>query len=121
MNAEKIELHSVREAAEAIDRIGSDNSRLMATRAIHVNVLIRQVPGAAARVLKTLYNDIGAEAAISSQAYKAEKGAVTDMIVMGTIYQHREVRRVLAADEQTRPWIEAIESVVENALQTREA
>lgn len=119
MTAEKIELHSVREATEAIDRLGSNNSRLMATRAIHINVLVREVPGPEARVLKALYNDVGVEAAISNQAYKAEQGAVTDMIVMGTLYQHREVRRVLAEDPQTRPWIEAIESVVENTPETR--
>jgi len=120
MTAERIELRSVREATEAIDRLGSNNSRLMATRAIHINVLVRQVPGPEARVLKTLYNDVGAEAAISSQAYTAEQGAVTDMIVMGTVYQHREVRRVLAEDLKTRPWIDAIESVVENTPETRE-
>jgi hypothetical protein len=118
MTAEKIELHTVREAFEAIDRLGSNNSKLMATRAIHINVLIKKVPGPEARLLKALYNDIGAEAAISSQAYQEEEGAVTDMIVMGTIYQHREVRRVLESDPRLRSLIDAIESVVENATET---
>lgn len=121
MTAEKIELHSVREAFEAIERLGSNNSLLMATRGIHINVLIRRVPGTEARLLKAVYNDIGAEAAISSQAYQEEEGAVTDVIVMGTLYQHREVRRVLQSDARTRQWIDAIEVVVENSAEAREA
>jgi hypothetical protein len=119
MTAEKMDLHCVGEAIEAIDRVGSDNSSLMATRAIHINVLVRQVPGIEARLLKTLYNDIGAEAAISRQAYSQEEGAVTDMIVMGTVYQHREVRRVLSGDPQMEKWIKEIELVVENADEAR--
>jgi hypothetical protein len=92
----------------------------MASRAIHVNVLVRQVPGPEARFLKTVYNDIGAEAAISHQAYFEENGAVTDMIVMGSIYQHREVRRILTDNPKIRPWLDAIGSVVDNAPESRE-
>ena len=121
MTAEKIELHSVQEAFEVIERLGSNNSRLMATRAIHINVLLKQVPGSEARLLKAVYNDIGAEAAINSQAYTEEAGAVTDVLVMGTLYQHREVRRVLAADPRTRVWIDAIEDVVEKSTEARES
>jgi hypothetical protein len=115
MTAQRIELRSIKEATEAIDGLGSNNSSLMATRAIHINVFLRQVPGLQARLLKTLYNDVGAEAAISHQAYSQETGAVTDMIVMGTVYQHREVRRVLAGDPRVRSWIAEIEHIVENA------
>jgi len=121
MTAEKILLTSVREATDAIDLVGSNNSALMATRAIHINVLLRVVPGDEARLLKWTYNDVGAEAAISRQAYQEEEGAVTDMIVMGTVYQHREVRRVLADNPALRPWIDAIENVVENATETLDA
>ncbi|MGO9567883.1 MAG: hypothetical protein ACLP5H_10110 [Desulfomonilaceae bacterium] len=120
MDARKIVLDSIREATAAIDGLGSDNSRLMASRAIHINVLIRQVPGPQARFLKTIYNDIGAEAAISHQAYFEENEAVTDMIVMGTVYQHREVRRILTDNPKIHPWLEAIETVVENAPESRE-
>jgi hypothetical protein len=120
MTAEKILLTSVREATDAIDLVGSNNSALMATRAIHINVLLRMVPGDEARLLKWTYNDVGAEAAISRQAYQEEEGAVTDMIVMGTVYQHREVRRVLADNPALRRWIHAIENVVENATETRD-
>jgi hypothetical protein len=115
MDAERIIFESVEAATRAIDGIGSNNSRMMATRAIHVNVMLRRVPGPLAKTLKTAYNDIGAEAAISSSAYYEEQGAVTDMVVMGTVYQHREVRRVLVDNATVRPWIEAIETVVENA------
>jgi len=119
MEAEKIELSSAAEATEAIDKLGSDNSRLMATRALHVNVLVKQVPGADARLLKSVYNDIGAEAAISRHAYREEEGAVTDMIVMGTLYQHCEVRRVLKGNAVIKPLLDAIEAVVEGVKGTQ--
>ena len=119
MDARKIVLDSIREATAAIEGLGSNNSRLMASRAIHINVLVRQVPGPEARFLKTVYNDIGAEAAISHQAYFEENGAVTDMIVMGTIYQHREVRRILTDNPKIHPLLEAIGTVVENAPESR--
>lgn len=115
MNAERIILESVEAATDAIDALGSNNSRMMATRAIHINVLLRRVPGPLAKAVKTAYNDIGAEAAISSHAYYDEAGAITDMVVMGTVYQHREVRRVLIDTATVRPWLEAIEAVVENS------
>ena len=118
MKAEKIEFESIRAAEGALDRIGSSNSRIMASRAVHINVLVRQVPGDDARALKRAYNEIGAEAAVSRQVYHEEKDAVTDMIVMGTVYQHREVRRVLAANPATKPWLDAIEGIVETAKET---
>jgi len=34
-----------------------------------------------------VYNDIGTEVVISHQAYYEQDGAVTDMVVMGTVYQ----------------------------------
>jgi hypothetical protein len=120
MDARKIVFDSIREATAAIEGLGSGNSRLMASRAIHINVLIRQVPGPEARFLKTVYNDIGAEAAISHQAYFEENGAVTDMIVMGTIYQHREVRRILTDNPKIFPLLEAIGTVVENSPENSE-
>jgi hypothetical protein len=120
MDARKIVLDSIREATAAIEDLGSGNSRLMASRAVHINVLVRQVPGPEARFLKTVYNDIGAEAAISHQAYFEENGAITDMIVMGTIYQHREVRRILTDNPKIHPWLEAIGTVVENSPESRE-
>jgi hypothetical protein len=119
MTAEKVQFSSLKEACEALDSIGSDNSRFMATRAVHINVLVRAVPGAEARLLKALYNDVGGEAAISREAYRQAEGAFTDMVVMGTVYQHREVRRVLAADPRIRPWIDAILSVVDNAAEVQ--
>jgi hypothetical protein len=115
MDARKIEFSSMREAIQAIDAVGSGNSRFMAGRAIHINVLIRKVPGFEAKLLKATYNEIGAEAAISHHAYHEEEGAVTDMIVMGTVYQHREVKRILIENPQVQPWVEEIEKVVESS------
>ncbi len=117
MKAEKIVFGSIRAAVEALDGIGSGNSRVMAYRAVHINVLVRQVPGVEARALKWAYNDIGAEAAVSRAVYHGEQDAVTDMIVMGTVYQHREVRRVLAGSASVKPWLDVIEAVVESATE----
>jgi hypothetical protein len=120
MDSHRINLDSVKAAEEALDQIGTGNSRLMAQRAIHINILLRQVPGPDARRLKEAYNEIGAEAAVNKHVYAREEGAVTDMIVMGTIYQHREVRRILVHDPSVRPWLDAVETVVENCEETKE-
>ena len=115
MEARKIVFQSISQAIDELNRLGSGNSRMMANRAIHINILLKDVPGPEARFLKTVYNDIGAEAAISHQAYYEEEGAVTDMVVMGTVYQHREVKRILIDNSKVRHLVEAIESVIENA------
>ena len=120
MKADKIVLSSIAKATEIIDALGSNNSKMMASRAVHINVLMMQVPGPEARFIKTVYNDIGAEAAISHQAYYEEDGAVTDMVVMGTVYQHREVRRILSGNPKIQPWIDAISQAVENASEAQE-
>jgi len=119
MRSKKLDLPSIRSATHAIDELGSNNSEMMATRAIHINVLLERVPADAARLIKSVYNQVGAEAAISSQAYHGEDNAITDMIAMGTVYQHREVRRVLTASSPwVRPWLHEIEEIVENAPET---
>lgn len=119
MQAVKIVLNSVAEAVAAIQAVGASNCELMATRAIHINVVLRQVPGAEARLLKKVYNDVGAEAAISHEAYYEKNGAMTDMIVMGSVYQHREVRRILADSPELRMLTSALEAAVENAPEAR--
>lgn len=116
MLAEQIELKNVENAVEAIEAVGANNSGMMASRAIHINLLIRQAPGAHARFVKTAYNEIGAEVAISSDAYYEKDGAVTDMLVMGTIYQHREVRRILDGNPEIAPIINAITQAVEKTV-----
>ena len=67
-----------------------------------------------------MYNDIGTEVVISHQAYYEQDGAVTDMVVMGTVHQHREVRRILSGNPKIQPWIDAISQVVENAPESQE-
>lgn len=120
MEAHKLTFHSITEAVEELDRVGSSNSRVMAERAIHLNVLLKEVPGKEAWVLKTTYNDIGAEAAISHAAYRQEEGVVTDVVVMGTVYQHREVKRILTGNAGVRYLVEAIEAVIELAPESRD-
>jgi hypothetical protein len=120
MDARIIRFSSIAQAHVAIDRLGSGNTPMMASRAIHINILLKRVPGPEAKSLKTAYNEIGAEAAISSSAYNEEDGAITDMIVMGTLYQHREVRRILMHDTRLAPWITEIRELVENAEESQE-
>ena len=67
-----------------------------------------------------MYNDIGTEVVISHQAYYEQDGAVTDMVVMGTVYQHREVRRILSGNPKIQSWIDAISQVGENAPESQE-
>ena len=113
MHAEKIEFSSVERAAAALDALGSSNSEVMATRAVHVNVVVRGAVGSEALLLKRAYNEVGAEAGISHDAYCEKEGAVTDMIIMGTLYQHREVRRVMAGNAAVANLLRAVEAVVE--------
>jgi hypothetical protein len=120
MNAEKIIFHSIRGAREAIEAIGADNSQKMAGRAVHINIRVKNVPGKEARRLKSVYNDIGAEAAISRSAYEGAENIVTEMIIMGTLYQHREVKRVFQEDEAMAPWIQVIARIVENCAEAAE-
>lgn len=119
MLVERIHLGSLEQARQAIEALGSSNSQIMAARAIHINIVLREVPSKDARIIKAHYNDVGAEAAISNRAYKGEENIVTDMIVMGTVYQHREVRRVLGESQPSvHRWIAAIEAVVNIAPET---
>ncbi len=114
MKADKREFTGVGQAEAAIEAIGSTNADMMALRAVHVNVLVRDVPGPIARTMKQTYNDIGAEAAISHDAYYDNTDAPTDMLVMGTIYQHREARRILADQQALQEILSAIELVAES-------
>lgn len=117
MKAERIEFRTVGQATIMIDALGSNNSEFMATRGIHINLLIKNVPAAPARSLKQVYNDIGAEVAISYEAYSDQEDCVTDVIVMGTLCHHREARRILIGDETVAPLVEAIEAAVETAAE----
>ena len=118
MHAEKIEFSSVGHAIAAPDALGSSNSEVMATRAVHINVFVKEAVGSEALLLKRAYNEVGAEAGISHDAYYETEGAVTDMIIMGTLYQHREVRRVMAGNPTVANLLRAVEAVVEAAARS---
>jgi lysine/ornithine N-monooxygenase len=60
-------------------------------------------------------DEIGAEAAISRQAYYEEECVATDMIIMGTIYQHREARRIRSYRQELKPYIDAISVAIESS------
>jgi hypothetical protein len=113
MKAKRIQFSSLRDAVDAIESIGAGNGLMMAGKALHVNILLYSVPGPQAKKLKAAYNDIGAEAAISSDAYFEKEGAITDMIIMGTIYQHREVRRILSGLEELADHLTRIAEIVD--------
>jgi hypothetical protein len=115
MDARSVTFQNVQDAIDAIDALGSSNSVMMGTRALHFNVLLSQVPAPAARLLKKAYNEVGAEVAISHSAFYGEECAATEALVMGTLYQHREVRRILAENPEMKDLTAALEAVLENA------
>ncbi len=119
MSAKKVAFQSVSEATTAVESLGANNAAMMAGRALHINIRLTQVPGSEAKQIKTFYNEIGAEAAISSAAYYEEEGAITDMIVMGTIYHHREAKRVLQTRDDLKKWIDVISDVVESSSEAK--
>ena len=120
MKSERLALRTVREAEKAVEGLGSTNSELMALRAIHINVLVRNASPAHARSLKNAYNDVGAEAAISHEAYFDEAGGSTDLIAMGSVYHHREVQRILKDEPELRSLLELLAEVVENSPEVGE-
>lgn len=119
IEGQKLHLNSVAEATQAIDKLGASNSKFMATRAIHLNIGLKEVQASHARSLKQVYNEVGAEAAISHDAYMGHFDGTTDMILMGTVYQHREVCRVLAGYLEFHDFVETISAIVENAPETQ--
>lgn len=115
MEARKIHFNNITEAESAIESIGASNTQIMAGRAIHINVMLKNVPGIQARLIKSIYNEIGAEAAISQSAYYEEPGAVTDMIIMGSIYQHREAKRILSDRDDIKSFVASIQSIIDGS------
>ena len=96
MTAKKVQTDVLDDLRKTIDELGAKNSDMMALRGVHRNVLVESVHGAHARMLKRYYNDVGAEVAISHDTWLEKKDAVTDILVMGTLFQHGEVRAALA-------------------------
>jgi hypothetical protein len=115
MDLKIMDFENVQEAINAIEAVGASNSVMMGTRALHFNVLISGVPAAHARALKKAYNEVGAEAAISHAAYYEEECETTDVLAMGTLYQHREARRVLEDKPALSDIVRAVTAEVEKA------
>jgi hypothetical protein len=116
METRVLKLESIEQATQAIEEIGASNSEFMATRAIQVNCRLSNVPAQKARAIKKVYNEVGAEAAISHDAFYDEGADSTDMIVMGTVAHHREARRVVENREDLKEITESINGAVEAAL-----
>ncbi len=113
MNAKKIQIDSVDELRKTIAGLGAKSTEMMGLRGIYRNVLVKGVPGAHARLLKRHYNDVGAEVAISHDAWLEKEGAVTDILVMGSLYQHGEVRAALATVSEIRELLKAIQAALD--------
>jgi hypothetical protein len=113
MRARILTLDSLKDAMGAIEEIGASNSEFMATRAIQINCRLDGVPAKEAREIKKVYNEVGAEAAISHGAFYDEGAQFTDMIIMGTLAHHREVRRVLGHREDLKDLIMTLKDLVE--------
>jgi hypothetical protein len=117
MKIELVQCHRTDELSSIIESLGAGNSEMMALKGIFANVRIYDVPGPKAKLLKRYYNDVGAEAAIGSDAYYDKEGAVTDIIAMGSLYQHREVRRALSDDLSIKPLLKEIEQLLNSEFQ----
>lgn len=116
MEAKILDIESIEQAVEAIESVGASNSEFMATRAIQMNCLVKDVPVEKARAIKKFYNEVGAEAAISHDAFYGEDCQSTDMMIMGTLAHHREVRRVVEHREDLRDVIQTVKKLVEHAV-----
>jgi NAD/NADP transhydrogenase alpha subunit len=113
MKSNRIGVDSLDELRAAIDKLGARNSDMMAHRGIYGNVMVEKVPGVHARLLKRHYNDVGAEVAISHDAWLEKEDAVTDILVMGSLYQHGEVRAALAAVSEIQDLLTAIKEALD--------
>ncbi len=121
MDAKIVEFTTLDEAAETIHGIGAENSGMMAGRSIHINIRVKDIPGYLAKRIKYTYNELGAEAAISAPAYREEEGVITDMIIMGTVYQHREAKRILMDVAELQGWLVLISRLVDESDMVRES
>jgi hypothetical protein len=112
MVAKQVQFNTVDELRENMHRLGAKNTEMMALRGIYRNILVKDVLGAHARLLKRLYNDVGAEVAISHDAWLEKDGAVTEILVMGSLYQHSEVRAALATVAEIQYLLNAIKAAL---------
>lgn len=113
MKAEKAQLNTLEEVRETIDKIGARNSEMMAARGVYANILVRDAPGSLARLLKRHYNDVGGEVALSYNVWLEKEGAMTDILVMGSLHQHGEVRAALGTIPEIRDLLKAIKSALD--------
>jgi len=113
MIAKKVQIESADQLLETMDKLGARNTDMMALRGIYRNIIVKDVHGAHARMLKRHYNDVGAEVAISHDAWLEKDGVVTDILVMGSLYQHGEVRAALGAVSEIQDLLTAIKVALE--------
>jgi hypothetical protein len=112
MNTQIIKADSEESLSAMIAGLGAKNVEMMARRGVYANILVKDVPGAHARLLKRHYNDVGGEVAISHDAWLEKKDAVTDILVMGSIHQHGEVRAALGSSPELQPILDAIKAAL---------
>ena len=83
---------------------------MMATRGVYHNILVIDVPGAHARMLKRYYYDVGREVATSHDAWLEKDDTVTDILVMGSLYHRIEVRAAPAIGTEIQDLLNAIKA-----------
>jgi hypothetical protein len=113
MIAKKVQIERAEQLLETMDKLGARNTDMMALRGIYRNIIVKDVPGAHARMLKRHYNDVGAEVAISHDAWLEKDGVVTDILVMGSLYQHSEVRAAMATVSEIQTLLSAIKAALD--------
>lgn len=113
MIVKKIHANTQDELCEAMAKLGARNTEMMSLRGIYRNLIVTDVPGPHARILKRYYNDVGAEVAISHDAWLEKEGVVTDILVMGSLYQHGAVRAALATVPEMQDLLTAIKASLE--------
>lgn len=113
MIAKKVQVESADQLLETMDKLGARNTDMMALRGIYRNIIVKDVPGAHARMLKRHYNDVGADVAISHDAWLEKEGVVTDILIMGSLYQHGEVRAAMATVSEIQTLLSAIKEALE--------
>ncbi len=92
MELTKLEISGLQEAEEALSSVGADPGgiAIMREKAVFRVVKLTEVPLRAANLIKQTFLAHGAEAAVSRET-AALKAETTDMILMGTLAQYREI------------------------------
>lgn len=99
-NAHLAAARDEKDARALLQELGADPDgiEVMAPRARHLLIRLEKVPTVGANLIKKEMLGLGGEAAESSEAYEG-RGEATDVLLMGTVAQHRKLAKKLTARE----------------------